>query len=151
MERSFSTECARFARVWLVLLAAALAACSTSPPEARLRERIAEMQTALETRELAQFMDGVAEDFSSEAGLDRRGLHSYLRVQVLRHAEIGLTLGPIEVQMHGDRASAQFSVMATGGSGGLLPDSARPWTVRSDWRDGPDGWQVFRAQWQPAL
>ena len=137
--------------LWLMLALTCLASCSRTPPETRLRERIAQMQTALEAREISRFMDGVAEDFSGASDLDRRGLHNFLRVQVLRHAAIGLTPGPLDVRLHGERATVKFSVMATGGQGGLLPDSARPWIVRSDWRDGPDGWQVFRAEWEPAL
>ena len=130
---------------------ACLVSCSRTPPETRLRERVAQMQSALESREISSFMGGAAVDFSGESELDRRGLHNFLRVQVLRHAAIGLTLGPLDVRLHGERATVNFSVMATGGQGGLLPDSARPWIVRSDWRDGPDGWQVFRAEWEPAL
>ena len=75
----------------------------------------------------------------------------YFRLQVLRHAAIGVTMGPLDVRLHGERATVKFSVMATGGSGGLLPDSARPWAVESDWRDGAGGWQVFRAEWEPML
>ncbi len=140
-------------RLAVVLLAAilALASCSPEPPEARLRERIAGMQQALEAREVAKFMAGVADDFSGETGLDRKGLHNLLRVQMLRHAAIGVTLGPLDLSLHGERATVKFSVMATGGSGGLLPDSARPWVVESHWRDGADGWQVFLAEWEPML
>src|SRR5690606_6752451 len=54
------------------LLLACLAACSTAPPEQRLRERIASMQAAIEAGESGGFMDGVADDFVGEGGMDRR-------------------------------------------------------------------------------
>ncbi len=136
----------------LALLAVVLVAgCRRAPPEQRLRERISQMQEALETRRPADFIVGVAEDFSGEGGLDRDGLRNFLRVQMLRHQAIGVNIGPIEVELHGDRATVKFVAVATGGSGGLIPESARPWSVRSGWRDGPDGWQVIQADWRPAL
>lgn len=151
MDRCFAWRGAIRAAAVVLLVILGLAACSRTPPEARLRERIAEMQQALEAREVSGFMAGVAGDFAGGAGLDRAGLRNLVRVQVLRHAAIGVTLGPLDVSLHGERATVKFSVMATGGSGGLLPDSARPWAVESHWRDGDDSWQVFHAEWEPAL
>lgn len=127
------------------------AGCSRSPPEARLRDRIASMQAALEARNPKAFVAGVAEDFSGDSNLDREGVRNLLRAQLLRNQRIGATLGPLDVQLHGERATVRFKVMLTGGSGGLLPDSARGWQVDSGWRDGPEDWQLIHASWQPVL
>ena len=151
MNRCFAKRGAILTAALALAATLGLASCSPEPPEARLRERIAGMQQALEAREVSGFLEGVADDFSAAAGMDRKGLHNLLRVQVLRHAAIGVTMGPLDVRLHGERATVKFSVMATGGSGGLLPDSAHPWAVESDWRDGAGGWQVFRAEWEPML
>lgn len=135
----------------LLLLMMLVSGCSRSPPEQRLRERIADMQQALEARKPADFVAGIAEDFGSENGMDRDGIRNLLRVQMLRNAAIGATLGPLDVSLHGDRATVKFSAVLTGGRGGLLPDSARPWGVTSAWRDGADGWQLIHASWEPML
>ena len=135
----------------VLLMLALLAGCSRSPPEQRLRERIAEMQQALEARKSADFVAGIAEDFGSDNGMDREGIRNLLRVQMLRNASIGATLGPLDISLHGERATVKFSAVLTGGSGGLLPDSARPWSVTSAWRDGADGWQLIHASWEPML
>lgn len=134
-----------------VLLLAGLAGCARSAPEERLRARIEAMQNALEAGRPADFMAGVAEDFSADAGLDREGVHQLLRVQVLRNERIGATLGPLTIDLQGERASVTFSAVLTGSRGGLLPDNARAWRVRSGWRDGPDDWQLIHARWEPAL
>ncbi|MCX7556672.1 hypothetical protein OS187_07525 [Xanthomonadaceae bacterium JHOS43] len=133
--------------VWL----AGIAACARTPPEQRLRERIAEMQVALEERRPSDFIAGVADDFSGESGLDREGAHNLMRAQVLRNARIGVTLGPLDIELHGERATVKFSAVLAGGSGGLVPDSARPWAVTTGWRDGSDGWQLIHASWEPML
>ena len=135
----------------VLLMLALLAGCSRSPPEQRLRERIADMQQALEARKPADFVVGIAEDFGSDNGMDREGIRNLLRVQMLRNASIGATLGPLDISLHGERATVKFSAVLTGGSGGLLPDSARPWSVTSAWRDGADGWQLIHASWEPML
>lgn len=135
----------------ILLMLALLAGCDRSPPEQRLRERIAEMQQALEARKPAAFVEGIAEDFGSDKGMDREGIRNLLRVQMLRNASIGATLGPLDITLHGERATVTFSAVLTGGSGGLLPDSARPWAITSAWRDGADGWQLIHASWEPML
>lgn len=138
--------------VWVfLLLLVCLGGCSRTPPEDRLRESIAQMQAALEARSASDFVAGIADDFAGESGLDRQGAGNYVRMQALRNARIGVTLGPLDIDLHGERATVKFSAMLTGGSGGLLPDSARPWAVTTGWRDGPEGWQLISASWEPML
>mgnify|MGYP001409927275 CR=1 FL=1 len=131
-----------------LVMAGALVACSVSSPEQRLRERIVAMQEALETRQPGDFMHGVAEDFGGGHGLDRAGVHNLLRMQLLRNQSIGATLGPLDIEIVGDRATVKFMVFTTGGSGGLIPERARPWRVETGWRDGTDGWQLIHAEWE---
>lgn len=134
---------------WISLLAllVVLAGCAASEPEQRLRERIETMHQALESREPAAFMRGVAEDFGGRNGLDRAGVHNLLRVQMLRHQSIGATFGPLGIDIVGDRATVKFTVFTTGGNG-FIPERAQPWQVTSAWRDGNDGWQLIQADWE---
>ncbi len=139
---------------WMMVLGVLmvlLIGCSRSPPEERLRARIASMQDALETRNPKAFAAGIAEDFAGDSGLDREGVRNLLRAQLLRNQQIGASLGPLDVQLHGERATVRFKVMLTGGSGGLIPDHARGWQVSSGWRDGPEDWQLIQASWEPVL
>lgn len=131
-------------------LAWLLAGCTRTPPEQRLREQLAAMQQALEQRQAGAFIDGVAEDFGGNGGMDRAALQQVVRAQVLANASIGLTvLAPAEVQLQGDRATVHFKVAATGGSGRLLPDSAQAWEVTSAWRDEDGQWRIYYAEWRP--
>ncbi len=128
-----------------------LVACSRTPPEERLRARIAGMQVALETGSVADFLAGIAEDFAGAHDLDRNGVGNLLRAQRLRNARIGATVGPLDITLHGERATVKFTAMLTGGDGSLLPDRAEAWTFTSGWRDGPDDWQLIHASWEPTL
>lgn len=123
--------------------------CSRTPPEQRLREQLSSMQEALEQRRAGDFMEGVAPDFEGNGGIDHAALQQVVRAQVLANASIGLTLGPADVQLQGDRATVKFSVVTTGGSGRFLPDSAQAWDVTSGWREEGGEWRLYYAEWTP--
>ena len=133
------------------MLLALLAGCSKPPAEERLRARIGQMQDAIVARDVSAFMDGVAEDFIGSGNLDRAALQQVVRLQVMRNASIGATMGPITVELQGERAIIDFKVVLTGGTGGLLPERAQGYDIHSGWRDGDDGWQVYHAEWKEAL
>lgn len=134
-----------------LLLVLALAGCARAPAEERLRERFETMRTAVLERRPGDFMDGVSADFIGDGNIDRAALHNLLRAQLLRNASIGVTVGPLDIAIEGDRATMRFTMVLTGGTGGLIPERANGWSVKSGWRDGDDGWQVYFAEWTPAL
>lgn len=124
------------------------AACSRAPAEQRLRESIAGLQAAIEAREVGRAMEHVAEDFGGTGNLDREGARNLLRLMAIRHQRLGLTLGPMQLELHAERASVRFTAVATGGSGALLPESARVWEVETGWRDENGGWRLISAEWR---
>jgi hypothetical protein len=135
----------------LAALAMLLAACTKAPAETRLRERIDAMQEAIATRNVSQFMEGVAEDFIGSGNIDRAALHNLIRAQVLRNASITATRGPTTVTLQGERAVVNFDVVVTGGAGGLIPERAQSYAIESGWREIDGEWVVYSAQWKEAL
>jgi hypothetical protein len=132
-----------------VLLAFTLAACSRTPDETRIRETIAAMETAVESRNPRDFMAHVAEDFAGQdSGFDRPALHNLLRAQFLRNESVGVLIGPIEVVLQQPRATARMTVTLSGGAGGLVPERGAIYEVETGWkRDGGD-WRVISATWR---
>ena len=135
--------------LWMAL--ALLAGCAKAPAEERLRARIAQMQDAIVARDVSGFMEGVAADFIGPGNLERAALQQLVRLQVMRNAAIGATLGPVQVTLQGERATVEFDAVLTGGAGGLLPERAQGYRIHSGWRDGEESWQVFNAEWTPVL
>src|SRR6187401_2364898 len=84
-----------------------LAGCEKTPPEEKLRATIAQMQADGEAHEVGAVMDSVAEDFGGPGGMDRKQLQAFLALTSLRNKELGVTLGPIEVELMGERATAK--------------------------------------------
>ncbi|MGQ0801829.1 MAG: nuclear transport factor 2 family protein, partial [Pseudomarimonas sp.] len=101
----------------LVLVSMCLASCGSPPDEEALRTSISAMQTAAEQRSLAGVMDHVTDDFGGSQGLDNDGLRRLLQAQIIANAAIGSTIGPITIERQGERATATFSLVLTGGSG----------------------------------
>lgn len=131
----------------VALLALALAGCQRGTPEERLRAQVAAMQQAVEEKRTGDFMAGVSEDFAGEQGMDRAALHNLLRVRTLGNAEVGVTTGPLDVQMQGDRATVRFSTLLSGGSGRLLPERMQTYRITTGWRLEDGQWRVHHAQW----
>lgn len=138
-------------RLLLAAILLLLAACSSEPAEQRLRDTIDAMQLAAIEHRPGDFMESVASDFIGEGSLDRAAMHNLLRAQLLRNREIGVTRGPLDIEMQGDRATVRFKLVATGGAGGLLPERAQGYDITSGWRDEDGEWRLFLVEWKEAL
>lgn len=129
-----------------------LAACHRTPDEQRIRESIAAMQKAIEGGQPREFMSYIARDFTGNDGtVDRDGLANILRVEVLRNEKAGVTLGPIDVELQGDRAIVHVTATLTGSSGGLLPERGSIYAITSGWRKEAAEWRCYNASWQQKL
>jgi hypothetical protein len=135
----------------LAALCVVLGGCDSTPPEEKLRATIAKMQADGEAHEVGAVMDSVAEDFGGPNGMDQKQLRAFLAVVSLRNKELGVTLGPMDVEVMGERATAKFTLYATGGAGGLLPDRAQVYDVTTGWRMEGGEWKLISAQWKDQL
>ncbi len=140
--------------VWLLAAAclAAVAGCSRPSPEQRLREQVAALQAAVEARSPGQVREVLADDFIGPGGMDRERAVRLAQVTFLRHREVGATLaGPLQVRMQDGHATVSFDVALTGGSGRLLPDAARLYSVETGWRLDDGEWRLVSATWEATL
>lgn len=138
-------------RVGLVaILVVALSGCTRAAPEQRLRATLEAMHQAIEAREIGEAMAPVAEDFVGEQGLDAASLRRLMQLQMLGNRRIGVTLGPVDVQVRDDTARVRFTALLTGGSGRWLPEQAQTYQVTTGWRLQDGDWQLTYAQWEPA-
>ena len=139
-----------FSGLALVLLLLC-AGCSHTLPEQALRETISAMQKAGEEHRVSDVMDSVAEDFVGQDGMDQKQFRQYLTVISLQNRELGTTLGPLTVAITGDRARVSFTLGASGGAGGWLPDRAQVYDVETGWRLEGGDWKLISASWKPKL
>jgi ketosteroid isomerase-like protein len=127
-------------------------ACSRPSDEVIIRNAIDEMQAALENGKPSDFMSHIADDFTGlDGGVDSASLHNLLRAQVLANSRITITKGPIDVELHGDRATVRFSATVTGGNARWLPERGSVQQLTSGWRRVGADWKCINAQWERTL
>ncbi|MBN8260720.1 MAG: nuclear transport factor 2 family protein [Xanthomonadales bacterium] len=141
----------RIGRLVCMALLLVLAGCSRGDPEQAVRAQLEVLQQAIDARDAGAVADLLAEDFIGNDGLDRRGAKQLAAGVFLRHREVGARLGPVTVELRGEgEAIARFSVLATGGSGGLLPEQGQVYQVETGWRLQDGDWKLLNASWTPS-
>lgn len=128
--------------LWSLLLG-----CSRTPPEQQLRESLGQLQAALERRDASAMSDWLADDFVGLDGMDRDAARRLARVMFLRHRDVGVTLGPLEVALQEGHATVRFTAAVSGGSGRILPNSARVYEVETGWRMDDGEWRMTSVRW----
>jgi ketosteroid isomerase-like protein len=140
----------RFAIGITLLLAVALGACSKGSPEQAVRQQVDALQAAIDARDAGDIEALLAEDFVGNEGLDRRGARQLAAAMFLRHRQVAAKVGPVSVELRGEGdAIARFSVLATGGSGGLLPEQGQVYQFETGWRLVDGDWKLLSASWTP--
>ena len=132
------------------LLALLSAGCSRTPPEEALRATIAAMEAAAEARDAEALEAHLAEDFVGPGGMDRDRFRRTAALLWLRSREIGVTLGPLDIEVTGEHARVRFTA-ATRGGAGVLPDEANVYAVDTAWRIEDGDWVLISAEWEPTL
>lgn len=140
----------RFAIGITLVLAIALGGCSDESPEQAVRAQVATLQAAIDARDAGDIEALLAEDFVGNDGLDRRGARQLAAAVFLRHRQVAAKVGPVSVELRGEGdAIARFSVLATGGSGGLLPEQGQVYQFETGWRLVDGEWKLLSASWTP--
>ena len=129
-----------------------MCACSRTPDDEQIRADIKSMQTAIESGSPRDFLQFITANFSgNDNAVDRDGLGNLLRVEVLRNDKVGVTLGPIEIELLGERATVRVVATMTGGKGGLIPDRGAIYSITSGWRREGKDWRCYTASWEQKL
>ena len=134
----------------LFALLLVLSACARTPPEQKLRETLAGLQTAIEHHDAAAVDDVLAEDFIGPDGLDRKAARRMAQGAFLRYRDVGVTTGPLDIALRPDDATVRFTAALTGGSG-ALPSSGQVYDVETAWRLEDGEWRLVNASWKPRL
>ena len=135
-----------------VITALLVAGCGKDDPEQAVRLQVEAMQAAIDARDAGDVEDLLARDFVGNDGMDRRAIRQLAAGVFLRHREVAAKVGPVSVELRGESdAIARFSVLATGGSGGFLPQSGQVYQVETGWRLVDGEWKLLSANWTPNL
>lgn len=134
----------------LMLVLGLLSGCSRTAPEQALRNTIATLQSSIEQRDGSALQKLLADDFIGPDGLDRDGARRTAQLMFLRYPDVGVSLGPLEVDLKEEYATVRFSAVLTGGAG-VLPASGQLYDVETGWRLVDGEWRLVNANWKPRL
>lgn len=142
----------RFFACVAILAALLVSGCRKDDPEQAVRHHVEAMQQAIDARDAGDVEALLAEDFIGNDGLDRRGARQLAAGMFLRYRDAGARIGPVSVELRGEsEAVARFSVLATAGNGGLLPEQGQVYQVETGWRLVDGEWRLLNASWKPKL
>lgn len=146
--RAFQGVCAAL----VALALTGMPGCARDDPEQQVRAQLTRLQAAIDARDAGDVHALLAEDFVGNEGMDQRAARQLAAATFLRYRDVGARFGPVTVELRGSRdATARFTVLATGGSGGLLPEQGQVFDVQTGWRLVDGQWQLLSAQWTPRL
>jgi hypothetical protein len=132
----------------LIILSCLLSvACSRQPDDEAIRAAITAGAASVEAHRGKDVLDMVADDFVGNDGIDRAGLANLLRAQMLGANAIGVRIGSVAVELHGDRAVARFDADVTDSSGRWIADRAATVHFETGWRREGRQWRCYNAKW----
>lgn len=139
-------------KIAFAFMLCAVAGCTRGDPEQALRQRIAELQSALESREVSAVQQFLADDFVGNDGIDRRQARAMAAMLSARYRSVGVTFGPLDVKMQPPaNATIAFGAFTTGSGEGLLPQRMQAYDVETAWRESGGDWVLYHARWTPRL
>ena len=127
-----------------------LLACTRETPEQAVRGRMGALQAAIEARDAGDVRALLADDFVGPGGMDRDGLRRTAALVWLRDREVGVAVGPLDIEVTGGHARVRFTA-ATRGGAGLLPDGGGVYEVDTAWRLEDGEWRLISADWNRSL
>lgn len=134
--------------LWWVVYVAVAVACAQPPDAEAIRAAITEMVRASEAQRSSDMLARISDDFTGNDGeVDRAQLANLLRVQLLAHRSIGVSLGTIDIELSGDRATARFDATLTDASGRWLVDRRAVLRLVTGWRRERGAWRCYNATW----
>jgi hypothetical protein len=138
--------------VLLMAVLLVLTACARDSPEQAVRAQLQALQAAVDARDASDVHALLAENFVGNEGMGRREARQLAAATFLRYRDIGARFGPVAIEMRGSRdAVARFTVLATGGSGALLPQDGQVFEMQTGWRLIDGEWRLLNASWTPRL
>lgn len=138
-------------RTILIVLSCLLSVgCSRRPDDEAIRAAISAGAASVEAHRGKEVLDLVTDDFVGNDGIDRAGLANLVRAQLLGANALGVRIGSVTVELHGDRAVAHFDADITDSSGRWIADRATTVHFETGWRREDGAWRCYNAKWSDA-
>lgn len=139
----------RFALPFL-LICALLAGCGRDDPQAALEAAVQQLQDNLEAKRNDEVLEQLHPQFAAQQQYDREWARRTMALLFLRHKQVRiLAIGSrSEIDpTYSSKGRTQAEVALTGAEG-LIPDSARHYSVTLEWWLEDGEWKLARLDWE---
>lgn len=133
-----------------LLALAALTGCSRDTPQVALERAVTQLQENLEAKATAEVLDQLHPEFSAQQQFDRDWAKRTMTLLFLRHKNVQvIALGEQSrvdpTYKNKGHTKAQVTLA---GAEGLIPDSARSYSVQLEWWLEGQEWKLARLNWE---
>lgn len=134
----------------VLFLGALLGGCSKSDPQAELEAAVARLQENLEAKRTSEVLEQLHPQFTAQQQYDRDWAERTMALMFLRHKQVRVLAISQSSEVdptYSSKGHTRAEVALTGAEG-LIPDSARHYSVRLEWWREGDQWQLARLEWE---
>ena len=134
----------------VLLICALLAGCGRDDPQAALETAVQQLQDNLEAKRNDAVLEQLHPQFAAQQQYDREWAKRTMALLFLRHKQVHiLAIGSrSEIDpTYSSKGRTQAEVALTGAEG-LIPDSARHYSVTLEWSLEDGEWQLARLDWE---
>lgn len=133
-----------------LLLLALLGGCSKSDPQAALEAAVQQLQDNLEAKDTSAVLEQLHPQFGAQQQFDREWAQRTMMLLFLRHKQVkvlAMSKSSSIDPTYSNKGYTDAQVALTGAEG-LIPDSARHYSVKLEWWLEGDQWQLARLSWE---
>lgn len=133
-----------------LLICTLLGGCTSSDPQAALEAAVQQLQDNLEAKDTGAVMDQLHPQFSAQQQYDRTWAQRTMAMLFLRHKQVRVmaigTRSEVDAT-YSNKGHTRAEVAVTGAEG-LIPDSARHYSVELEWWLEDGEWKLARLKWE---
>lgn len=133
-----------------LLICALLAGCTPSDPQAALEAAVQQLQDNLEAKNTGDVMEQLHPQFSAQQQYDRTWAQRTMAMLFLRHKQVRVIAIGTSSEVdptYSEKGHTRAEVAMTGAEG-LIPDSARHYSVKLEWWLEDGEWKLARLDWE---
>ncbi|MBD9426493.1 hypothetical protein IB232_14240 [Pseudomonas sp. PDM15] len=133
-----------------LLICALLAGCTPSDPQAALEAAVQQLQDNLEAKNTGDVMEQLHPQFSAQQQYDRTWAQRTMAMLFLRHKQVQVIAIGTSSEVdptYSEKGHTRAEVAMTGAEG-LIPDSARHYSVKLEWWLEDGEWKLARLDWE---
>ena len=133
-----------------LLIGSLLTGCTPSDPQAALEAAVQQLQDNIEAKRNDEVLEQLHPQFSAQQQYDREWARRIMALLFLRHKQVRVIAIGTSSEVdptYSEKGHTQAEVAMTGAEG-LIPDSARHYSVKLEWWLEEGEWKLARLNWE---